>query len=65
MKKTTRAHVANPEPSRRRVPRLSRETVRVLTPADLANAAGGSVCDTGSYPTIRTNSGTGGGPIKG
>jgi hypothetical protein len=60
MKKTTRAHVANPESPRRRVPQLSRETVRVLTPTDLANAAGGS-CDTGSYPTtIRTKAGNGG-----
>jgi hypothetical protein len=59
MKKITRAHVENPESSRLRVPELSRETVRVLTPTDLANAAGGS-CDTGSYPTtIRTNNGGG------
>jgi len=64
MKKTTRAHVANPESTRRGVPRLSRETVRVLTPTDLASAAGGS-CDTGSYPTtIRTNH-SGGGLIGG
>jgi len=51
MKKTTRAHVANPESQRRRAPRLSGETVRVLTPTDLAHAAGGSGCVTTTDPT--------------
>jgi hypothetical protein len=60
MKKITRAHVASLEPSRRRVPRLSSETVRVLTPTDLARAAGGSGCITTTDPTIRTASGDGG-----
>jgi hypothetical protein len=55
MKKTTRAHVANPESSSRRAPRLSGETVRVLTPTDLAHAAGGSGCVTTTDPTKRTN----------
>jgi len=62
MKKTARGHVANPESSRRRAPRLSGETVRVLTPTDLANAAGGSGCITTTDPTKVTN---GGGPISG
>jgi hypothetical protein len=61
MKKTTRAHVANPEQSKRRVPRLSRETVRTLTSTDLAHAAGGSGCITTTDPTVRTNGTTGGG----
>jgi hypothetical protein len=49
MKKNTRAHVANPEPGRRRALRLSHETVRMLNPTDLARAAGGSGCDTTSW----------------
>lgn len=61
MKKNTRAHVANSEQTRRRVPRLSRETVRVLTPTDLGHAAGGSGCITTTDPTVRTNGGDGGG----
>jgi len=64
MKKTARAHVATPESQRRRAPRLSGETVRVLTPTDLARAAGGSGCITTTDPTVRTN-GTGGGVISG
>jgi len=60
MKKITRAHVANPESSGRRAPRLSGETVRVLTPTDLAHAAGGSGCITTTDPTVHTR-GTGGG----
>ena len=54
MKKNTRAHVANPEPRKWRVLRLSHETVRVLSPTDLARAAGGSACVTTSYTTDRT-----------
>lgn len=49
MKKNTRAHVANPEPRRRRELRLAHETVRVLNPIDLARAAGGSGCVTTSW----------------
>lgn len=53
MKKNTRAHIANPEPRKQRVLRLSRETVKVLSPTDLARAAGGSwtQCDTTSWTT--------------
>lgn len=60
MKKNTRAHVANPEPQRRRALRLARDTVRLLNSSDLARAAGGSGCDTSSYTTefTRTNGGT-------
>jgi hypothetical protein len=53
MKKNTRARISNPESTRRRALRLERETVRVLSETDLARAAGGSTCDTGSYPTDR------------
>ena len=61
MKKTTRAHVANPELSRRRAPRLTLETFRSLTQTDLAHAAGGSGCVTTTEPTVRTNGTPGGG----
>jgi hypothetical protein len=61
MKKNTRAHVANPELTRRRVPRLSRDTVRVLTPTDLGHAAGGSGCITTTDPTVHTHTDGGGG----
>jgi len=60
MKKITRAHVAHSESQRRRAPRLSGETVRVLTPTDLAHAAGGSGCVTTTDPTVRTTTSTGG-----
>jgi len=60
MKKNTRAHVANPEPRKRRVLRLSHETVRVLSPTDLVRAAGGSGCDTTSYTTNKTHTDSGG-----
>jgi len=53
MKKTPRTHVVNPESQRRRAPRLSGETVRVLTPTDLAHAAGGSGCITTTDPTTK------------
>jgi hypothetical protein len=57
MKKNTRANGATPEPRRRRALRLSHETVRVLSPTDLARAAGGgdTACDTTSFPTQHTN----------
>lgn len=55
MKKTTRAHIANPEPGKRRALRLSRETVKVLNSADLARAAGGSACVTTSFTTEHTD----------
>lgn len=61
MKKNTKINVANPELSRRRAPRLSRETVRVLNPTDLARAAGGSGCITTTEPTRTTTGSTGGG----
>ena len=52
MKKNTRAHQGNSEPRNRRALRLSNETIRVLSPADLVRANGGvTVCDTTSTPT--------------
>ena len=66
MKKNTRAHVANPEPRKRRKLRLARDTVKVLSSTDLARAAGGSVtsCDTTSYTTEHTRTaGDGGGAL--
>jgi hypothetical protein len=62
MKKNLRAPVANPESKGRRALRLTHETVRVLSPTDLAHAvAGGSGCITTTDPTVRTNGTTGGG----
>lgn len=60
MKKNMRAHIANPEPQRRRALKLSRETVKVLSTTDLARAAGGSGCDTGSFTTPHTRTDGGG-----
>jgi hypothetical protein len=50
MKKATTQRIANPESGRKRVLRLSRETVRRLGGDDLSRAVGGS-CDTGSNAT--------------
>jgi hypothetical protein len=57
MKKNTRAPIAKPARSKRRVLRLTHETIRVLSPADLARAAGGSdtQCSTTSYTTEHTD----------
>lgn len=60
MKKNTRAHVADPEPRRRRALRLAHETVRVLSPTDLARAAGGSGCVTTSWTTDKKTLDSGG-----
>jgi hypothetical protein len=51
MKKNTRAHSANQEPRNRRTLRLSYETLKVLSPADLARAIGGNTCVTTSDVT--------------
>jgi hypothetical protein len=51
MKKTIRQRKTTTEPARQRKLDLSRETVRTLGPDQLSQAAGGSGCDTGSYPT--------------
>jgi hypothetical protein len=64
MKKNTRAHITNPESRKRRELRLSRETVRVLGPTELARAAGGSGCDTTSFSTEHTHT-AGGGAVGG
>lgn len=64
MKKNTRTSIsgiANPELSRRRAPRLLRETVRVLSPTDLAHAGGGSGCVTTTDTTRTTTDGGNGG----
>jgi hypothetical protein len=53
MKKTTRQRKTTTEPARQRKLDLSRETVRTLGHDQLLRAAGGSGCDTGSYPTDR------------
>lgn len=60
MKKNTRAHVANPELRKRRVLQLSHETVRVLSPTDLARAAGGSGCVTTSWTSDKKTLDSGG-----
>jgi|tagenome__1003787_1003787.scaffolds.fasta_scaffold14231267_1 hypothetical protein len=61
MKKNTRARITNPEPRKRRELRLSRETVRVLSPTELVRAAGGSGCDTTSFSTVHTHTDGGAG----
>ncbi|HEX8114746.1 MAG TPA: hypothetical protein VF516_43750 [Kofleriaceae bacterium] len=61
MKKNTRGRSANREPKKQRVLRLAQETVRVLNPADLARAAGGSGCDTTSWTTDTRTTATLGG----
>jgi len=53
MKKATTRRVSNPESGRKKVLRLSRETVRRLGSGDLSQAVGGS-CDTTSYTTDGT-----------
>ncbi len=63
MKKNTRGRSANPEPRKQRVLRLAHETVRVLTAADLARAAGGSNCDTTSWTTDHQQTDSGGGGV--
>ena len=50
MKKATTRPIANSESGKKRVLRLSRETVRRLGAGDLSKAVGGS-CDTTSSPT--------------
>jgi hypothetical protein len=55
MKKHTRTQIANPETRKRRALKLSRETVKVLSSADLARAAGGSNCNTTSFTTEHTD----------
>lgn len=55
MKKTTRGRIANPEPKKRRVLKLTHETVRALSATELERAAGGSVCDTTSFATEHTD----------
>lgn len=57
MRKTPRHRHVSPELSGRRVLRLSPETVRTLTPDELPQAAGGSACPTGSWPTTLNDGG--------
>ena len=55
MKKTMRG-ITHEDPSRRRVLRLSREAIRTLSSGELMRAAGGSICDTTSWTTEKTQS---------
>lgn len=55
MKKTIRG-ITHEEPSRRRMLRLSKEAIRTLSSGELMRAAGGSVCDTTSWTTEKTDS---------
>lgn len=53
MKKATTRRIANSESGRKKVLRLSRETVRRLSSGDLSQAIGGS-CDTTTDTTLST-----------
>jgi hypothetical protein len=53
MKKATTRRISNSESGRKKVLRLSRETVRRLSSDDLSQAIGGS-CDTTSFTTEGT-----------
>ena len=53
MKKATTLLVSNSESGRKKVLRLSRETIRRLRPDDLSRAVGGS-CDMTSDTTLKT-----------
>jgi hypothetical protein len=55
MKKTIRG-ITHEEPGRRRMLRLSKEAIRTLSSGELMRAAGGSVCDTTSWTTEKTQS---------
>lgn len=54
MKKKSRRRITDSEPTKQRRLALARETVRVLGADDLAQAAGGSGCDTTSFATETT-----------
>lgn len=51
MKKQIRQRAMSPERTRQRRLELSRETVRTLGEGELAQAVGGSGCETTSYTT--------------
>jgi hypothetical protein len=57
MKKQIRQWTMNPERTRVRRLELSRETVRTLGASELAQAVGGSGCETTSYTTEKKQTG--------